>query len=39
VLRIVSVGKSANVTRSVEMVVLKQAVGATRPQVISWKEL
>jgi len=49
VLRIVSVGKSVNVSRSVEMVVLKQqtagvvpiAAGLTssRPQVISWKEL
>jgi hypothetical protein len=51
VLRIVSVGKSGDVTRSVEMVVLKQTmpVGAApgmtagitvgRPQVFSWKEL
>jgi hypothetical protein len=50
VLRIVSVGKSGDITRSVEMVVLKQtlpggpAVGAAplaigRPQVFSWKEL
>jgi Type II secretion system (T2SS), protein K len=39
VFRIVSVGKSGNVTRSVEMLVLKQAAGVGRPQVFSWKEL
>jgi general secretion pathway protein K len=39
VLRIVSVGKSGDVTRSVEMVVLKQQIGIGRPQVFSWKEL
>jgi hypothetical protein len=39
VFRVVSVGKSGNVTRSVEMVVLKQAAGVGRPQVFSWKEL
>jgi type II secretion system (T2SS) protein K len=39
VFRIVSVGKSGNVTRSVEMIVLKQTTGAGRPQVFSWKEL
>ena len=39
VFRIVSIGKSGNVTRSVEMVVLKQAAGVGRPQVFSWKEL
>jgi hypothetical protein len=50
VFRIVSVGKSGDVKRSVEMVVLKQglaggaptggtAVIAGRPQVFSWKEL
>jgi hypothetical protein len=39
VFRITSVGKSGNVTRSVEMVVLKQAAGVGRPQVFSWKEL
>ena len=39
VFRIVSVGKSGNVRRSVEMLVLKQASGAGRPQVFSWKEL
>ncbi|HEY4272736.1 MAG TPA: hypothetical protein VGM65_12090 [Candidatus Udaeobacter sp.] len=39
VFRIVSVGKSGSVTRSVEMVVLKQAAGVGRPQVFSWKEL
>jgi hypothetical protein len=51
VFRIVSVGRSGNVSRSVEMIVQKQVapggvvagVGATiaagRPQVLSWKEL
>src|SRR5215468_12538301 len=39
VFRIVSVGKSGDVTRSVQMVVLKQASGVGRPQVFSWKEL
>jgi hypothetical protein len=39
VFRIVSVGKSGDVKRSVEMIVLKQAAGVGRPQVISWKEL
>jgi len=51
VLHIVSVGKSGDVTRSVEMVVMKQVVpagapaGGTavlavgRPQIFSWKEL
>lgn len=39
VFRIVSVGKSGGVSRSVEMVVLKQAAGIGRPQVFSWKEL
>ena len=39
VFRVVSVGKSGNVTRSVQMIVLKQATGASRPQVFSWKEL
>jgi hypothetical protein len=51
VLRIVSIGKSGDVTRSVEMVVLKQtlsggaaagvttAIVAGRPRVFSWKEL
>jgi hypothetical protein len=39
VFRIVSVGKSGDVARSVEMVVLKQAAGVGRPQVFSWKEL
>ena len=50
-MHIVSVGKSGDVTRSVEMVVLKQVVpagapvGGTavlavgRPQIFSWKEL
>jgi hypothetical protein len=39
VFRIVSVGRSGNVARSVEMIVLKQVGGAGRPQVFSWKEL
>jgi hypothetical protein len=51
VFRIVSVGKSGDVTRSIQMVVQKQitpvgvavgvgvAVAAGRPQVFSWKEL
>jgi hypothetical protein len=39
VFRVVSVGKSGDVTRSVEMVVLKQQAGVGRPQVFSWKEL
>src|SRR5437870_3822013 len=51
VLHIMSVGKSGEVTRSVEMIVLKQVVsggapagsttvlGVGRPQVFSWKEL
>jgi general secretion pathway protein K len=36
VLRIVSVGRSGDVARSVQMIVLK---GGGKPQVISWKEL
>jgi hypothetical protein len=39
VFRIVSVGKSGDVTRSVEMVVQKPTAGIGRPQVFSWKEL
>jgi len=39
VFRIVSVGKSGDVRRSVEMIVLKQTAGVGRPQVFSWKEL
>lgn len=39
VFRIVSVGKSGDVTRSVEMVVQKPQAGIGRPQVFSWKEL
>jgi hypothetical protein len=39
VFRIVSVGKSGNVSRSVEMIVLKQTGGVGRPQVFTWKEL
>ena len=39
VFRIKSVGKSGDVSRSVEMIVLKQAVGVGKPQVLTWKEL
>jgi hypothetical protein len=39
VFRVTSVGKSGNVTRSIQMVVLKAASGVGRPQVFSWKEL
>ena len=47
VLRIVSIGKSGDVTRSVEMVVQRQlslggpvaAISVGRPMVLSWKEL
>ena len=39
VLRIVSVGRSHDVTRSVEMVVVRLPLGVGRPQVLSWKEL
>jgi hypothetical protein len=39
VFRIVSVGKSGDVSRSVEMIVLKQTAGVGRPQVYTWKEL
>ncbi|HEU5245606.1 MAG TPA: hypothetical protein VFU09_00805 [Candidatus Udaeobacter sp.] len=38
VFRVVSEGKSGNVSRSVQMIVSK-GVGVGRPQVISWKEL
>jgi len=38
IFRILSVGKSGDVTRSVEMVVQKQT-GISLPQLISWKEL
>jgi hypothetical protein len=39
VFRVVSVGKCGNVTRSVQMIVLKQTGGAGQPRVLSWKEL
>jgi hypothetical protein len=39
VFRIVSAGKSGDVTRTVEMVVQKQVIGIGHPQVYSWKEL
>jgi hypothetical protein len=39
VFRIVSAGKSGDVTRTVEMVVQKQVLGIGHPQVYSWKEL
>jgi hypothetical protein len=38
VFRILSAGKSRDVTRSVEMVVQKQVLGIGHPQVFSWKE-
>jgi type II secretory pathway component PulK len=38
ILRVVSAGKSGNVTRSVQMIISKASTGG-RPQVISWKEL
>ena len=37
--RIVSVGRSGDVMRSVEMVVLKKPQGVSQPQVLTWKEL
>ena len=39
VFRVVSAGKSGNVTRSVQMIVQKQTAGVGRPRVFSWKEL
>jgi hypothetical protein len=39
VFRIVSVGRSGDLARSVEILVLKQASGVGRPQVFSWKQL
>jgi hypothetical protein len=41
VFRVVSAGKSGDVTRSVQMIISKAASGGIggRPQVISWKEL
>ena len=39
VFRIVSMGRSGDVTRSVEMVVQKPAGGVGDPRMISWKEL
>lgn len=41
ILRVVSVGKSGDVTRSVQMIISKAVFGsaAGRPQVMSWKEL
>lgn len=39
VVRIVSVGRSHDVTRSVQMVVVRLQLGVSRPQVLSWKEL
>ncbi len=38
VFRVVSVGRSGNVTRTVQMIISKANLGG-RPQVISWKEL
>jgi type II secretory pathway component PulK len=41
ILRVVSVGKSGDVTRSVQMIISKASLGgaALRPAVMSWKEL
>ena len=41
ILRVVSVGKSGDVTRSVQMIISKASLGGagTRPAVMSWKEL
>jgi hypothetical protein len=39
VFRVTSVGKSRDVTRTVQMIVSKGGSGGGRPQVMSWKEL
>lgn len=41
ILRVVSVGKSGDVTRSVQMIISKASLGGagSRPAVMSWKEL
>jgi hypothetical protein len=39
VFRVTSVGKSGDVTRTVQMIVLKGGAAGGRPQVMSWKEL
>ena len=39
VFRVTSVGKSGNVTRTVQMIVSKGGAAGGRPQVMSWKEL
>ena len=39
VFRVTSVGKSGDVTRTVQMIVSKQGAAGGRPQVMSWKEL
>ncbi len=39
VFRVVSVGKSGDVTRTVQMVVSRQGSAGGRPSIISWKEL
>ncbi len=39
VFRVTSVGKSGDVTRTVQMIVLKGGTAGGRPQVMSWKEL
>jgi hypothetical protein len=33
------VGRSGDVMRSVEMVVLNKSLGVSQPQVLTWKEL
>jgi hypothetical protein len=39
VFRVTSVGKSGDVTRTVQMIVSKGGAAGGRPQVMSWKEL
>jgi hypothetical protein len=39
VFRVTSVGKSGDVTRTVQMIVSKGGPTGGRPQVMSWKEL
>jgi hypothetical protein len=39
VFRVTSVGRSGNVTRTVQMIFTQASQGAGRPRVSSWKEL
>jgi hypothetical protein len=39
VYRVISVGKSGDITRTIQMIVSKGGAAAGRPQVMSWKEL